>query len=75
MYVNKQSSKKLQETLCTSFTGFVSCSLSQYGGTPLWYMDRMHREKIISKNPEAMKIKELLLSKGAKSEPVCTVYM
>ena len=24
---------------------------------------------------EAMKIKELLLSNGAKSEPVCTVYM
>ena len=71
--MNKQSSvkgKKLQEALYTSL--LVLCLvLSQYGGTPLWYMDRFE----LSGNSEAMKIKELLLSKGAKTEPVCTVYM
>ena len=71
--MNKQSSvraKKLQEALYTSL--LVLCLiLSQYGGTPLWYMDRIE----IRENSEEMKIKELLLSKGAKSEPVCTVYM
>ena len=68
MYVNKQSSvkgKKLQEALYTSL--LVLCLiLSQDGRTPLWYMDRFK----IKENPEAMKIKELLLSNRAKSEPV-----
>ena len=69
MYVNKQSSvgaKKLQEAQYTSL--LVLClTLSQYGATPLWYMDRFRMRE----NPEAMKIKQLLLSNGAKSEPVC----
>ena len=46
--------------------------LFQYGETPLWYMDRMYTFEL-RVNPEAKKIKELLLSFGAKSEPVCTV--
>ena len=73
MYLSKKSSvrtKKLQEALYTSL--LVLClSLSQYGRTPLWYMERFG----IGEDPEAMQIKQLLLSNGAKSEPVCTVCM
>ena len=74
--MNKQSSvraKKLQEALYTLL--LVLCLvLSQHGGTPLWYMDRLHSFDLRG-NSEAIKIKQLLLSKGAKSEPVCTVYL
>ena len=71
MYVNKQSSVRNYKKHYTLHYMVLCLSFSQYGITPLWYMDRFGKRE----NSEAMKIKELLLSKGAKSEPVCTVYM